>query len=284
MKSVDLDIVQNIIVETAATEILPRFRKLGEGDIEMKGVNDPVTVADKGAEAALIARLTDYLPGSVVVGEESFASDPDIVAHFSGDHDVWVIDPIDGTRNFVAGDPDFGTMVGLVRKKETVAAWIHGPVSGDTIMAERGGGVWLGENRMRLAAHENGAATVGLAGSRFRKFLKKPEYAGIAAKLPPLDAGAAAAFDYARLFTGERLFAGSAAARAGFIVYRETKPWDHVPGLFLLEEGGGYAANLFGEPYDYGLSKKGLLIAPDREKWEGIHGILAPLADLITPE
>ena len=80
---IDSAAVEKIIVEVAAAEIMPRFRKLVEGDIEMKGINDPVTVADKAAERALIARLTSAFPGSVVVGEESFAKDPAILNAFA---------------------------------------------------------------------------------------------------------------------------------------------------------------------------------------------------------
>ena len=106
MKTVDIAHVENIIRAGAAEQIMPRCRKLAEHDVEMKGVNDPVTVADKESERHLTMQLQDYLPGSVVVGEESFAKDPSILAHIDGSHPVWIIDPIDGTRNFVSGVPE----------------------------------------------------------------------------------------------------------------------------------------------------------------------------------
>src|ERR1700743_2075316 len=114
MPKIDLKTVDQIIREVAAEQIMPRFRQLAEGDIEMKGVNDPVTVADKEAERVLTERLTAYLPGSVVVGEESFAKDKAIMSHLDNEHPVWIIDPIDGTRNFVAGNPEFAVMIALV--------------------------------------------------------------------------------------------------------------------------------------------------------------------------
>src|ERR1700681_1681050 len=104
MPNIDIRAIDQIIRDVAAEEIIPRFRKLAAGDVEMKGVNDPVTVADKQTEIRLTEELTKYLPGSVVVGEETFAKDKSIMAHLDAQHPVWIIDPIDGTRNFVSGN------------------------------------------------------------------------------------------------------------------------------------------------------------------------------------
>ena len=277
MKPIDLAAIENIIAEVAATEIMPRFRRLEQSDIEMKGVNDPVTVADKAAEEALIARFQDILPGSVIVGEESFAKDTRILSRFSGDEDVWVIDPIDGTRNFIEGRAEFGVMVALVRRKKTVAAWIHDPSSGDTLAAEEGGGVWMRGQKMRLAGHDPKIPRLGIIGSRLRSALSKPRVVPVVAALPALTIGSAAAFDYARMFTGEKLFANSQAPRATFLLYRMSKPWDHVPGLFLQSESGGYSADLFGDPYDMENGKRGLILAPDLGAWTSLYHAVKPV-------
>src|SRR5437879_2711858 len=109
--SVDLERVTGLIEETAALEILPRFRKLAAGDIREKEPGDLVTVADEAAEARLTPLLTALLPGSLVLGEEAAAADPKLLNRLLGDHPVWVIDPVDGTGNFAAGRPAFAVMV-----------------------------------------------------------------------------------------------------------------------------------------------------------------------------
>ena len=264
--SVDLAAVEKIIKDVAQTEIMPRFQKLMEGDIEMKGVNDPVTVADKAAEDALTARLSAYLPGSVVVGEESFAKNPNILSRFSEHEDVWVIDPIDGTRNFIAGKPEFGVMLAFVRNGITVASWIHDPNTDDTLTAEQGGGVHLGPHKMTLAGKDPTLPLVGLTGSKLRKYLSQPEIAATIKDLPALAASSAAAFDYGRLFTGNALFAKSTAPRASFIItYRRAMPWDHMSGLLMLKECGGYSADWSGNPYDAAHPHKGLISTADRQ-------------------
>ncbi|MDD4616095.1 MAG: inositol monophosphatase [Alphaproteobacteria bacterium] len=276
MKPVDPAAIQKIIEEVAAVEIMPRFRNLENGDIQFKGCNDPVTIADKAAEEALIKRLTDALPGSTVVGEESHARDPAIIARFGDDADVWVIDPIDGTRNFIEGRREFGVMVAQVRRKETVAAWIHDPNTGHTLSAERGGGVWCAGKKMVLAGRNPAIPKLIVIGSRLRKILCEPEMAPVLGALPALAIGSAAAFDYARLFTGEVQFANSVAPRASCLLYRISKPWDHVPGLFLHAEALGYSADFYGMPYDAQNGKSGLLLASDKETWTQVFDTIKP--------
>jgi fructose-1,6-bisphosphatase/inositol monophosphatase family enzyme len=276
MLSINLSAVESIIRDVAAEQIMPRFRKLEEGDVEMKAVNDPVTIADKESERHLTERLTQYLPGSVVVGEESFAKDKNIMAHIGGDSPVWVIDPIDGTRNFVAGVPEFAVMVALMQHKKPVAAWIHDPNSGDTIMAEHGGGVWLRGKKLSLASADRSLNTVGLVGARVKKLIADPTLMPQSDKIK-IQIGSCAGFDYPRLFVGDATFANATSPRAGFLFYRHTNVWDHVPGLFLHTEGGGYNADWDGKPYDMTNSRAGLLFAANKDEWQKLYEWFTPL-------
>jgi fructose-1,6-bisphosphatase/inositol monophosphatase family enzyme len=284
MQNVDLIAVERIIRDVGRSEIMPRFGKLKFEDIERKPDNSFVTIADKNAERALIALLTAYWPGSVVVGEEGFEEDPGILSHLSGTDYVWVVDPIDGTSNYKNGIAEFASMVALVYKRKTIAAWICDPSSGDTLMAEEGSGVWLhrdeaggrATHRMRLAGQDPTFARIGIIGSRLKKFLHRKEASSLFEELPVLQAGSAAAFDYGRLFVGDAVYADSKADRAAFLLYRNSKPWDHLPGLFLLTEAKGYAADLGGYPYNLG-ENDGLLVAPDKASWLEFQEKLKPV-------
>src|SRR5271154_6770951 len=121
---IDINHINQIIRDVATSAIMPRFRKLAAGDVTMKGKDDPVTVADQESERALTERFMNYLPGSVAAGEEAGAKDKGALANRALDVPVWIIDPIDGTRNFVAGTPEFAVMVALVRGQNPVASWI----------------------------------------------------------------------------------------------------------------------------------------------------------------
>ncbi len=277
MPHIDLTAVDQIIREVAAVEIMPRFRKLAAGDIEMKGVNDPVTIADKESERKLTERFHAYLPGSVVVGEETFAGDKSVMARLDSDQSVWIIDPIDGTRNFVAGKPEFAVMVALINRRKAVASWIHDPNSDDTIMAEQGAGVWLRGKKLKLAATGLSAETVGLVGARVKKLISDPSVMPQDPAMPKIEIGSCAGFDYPRLFSGEATFAEAPTARASFLLYRHTNAWDHAPGMFLHQEAGGYNADWAGQPYDMQKPRAGLLYAPTREIWERLHSLFQPL-------
>src|ERR1700731_1048544 len=126
----DLDRIAGIIRETAAVEILPRFRMLAAEDIREKKPGDPVTIADLEPERRLIRELQAALPGSVALGEESVAADPARLDLLSGAAPVWVIDPIDGTNNFAKGDPRFAVIVAHVVRGVTEAGWLYDPIHG----------------------------------------------------------------------------------------------------------------------------------------------------------
>jgi len=278
MKNIDISTVKKIMAEVAAEEVMPRFRRLDQGDIHDKGKNDPVTVADRAAEAAISKRLGDLLPGSSFVGEEGCFSNPSNISLLSSAGDVWVIDPIDGTRNFIEGRTEFAVMVALVRNSQTVAAWIHDPNTGHTLEAERGSGVWLGENKMRLSGAEPESPCVGLIGSRVMySILEKPDFAPVLSSLPALLIGSPVSYNYARMFAGDLFFANSDAPRASFSIYSGSKPWDHMPGLFMVSEAGGFAADMRGLPYDARREKSGLLVAQNADRWADLRKTMEPI-------
>lgn len=104
--TVDPEAVAAIIREVARDEVLPRYKTLEAHEVRSKShPGDLVTAADEAAELALAARLRDLLPGSVVVGEEGTAANPGLLDRLTEDAPVWVLDPIDGTRNFAHGVP-----------------------------------------------------------------------------------------------------------------------------------------------------------------------------------
>ncbi|MFD0631792.1 inositol monophosphatase family protein [Catenulispora yoronensis] len=138
----DLAEVEDIIRSVNEAVVLPRFRSLRDSDIAMKGPMDPVTVADREAEELLRDRLTAFLPGSVVVGEEAVSDDPLALRALTGPAPVWIVDPIDGTRNFVAGSSRFSTLVALSVEGVLQASWSYAPVLGrvGTALAGQGPG------------------------------------------------------------------------------------------------------------------------------------------------
>ncbi|MDQ4090645.1 MAG: inositol monophosphatase, partial [Actinomycetota bacterium] len=144
-----VDRVTGILQEVAAEVIEPRFANLAEGDVEEKAPNELVTTADTEAEAMLVRRLGDLLPGVPVVGEEGTAVNGEVPYDLLAEAPrVWLVDPLDGTSNFVAGTPDWGVMAALVEHGRTVLSWIWRPVDRRLFVAERSGGAWADGRRL----------------------------------------------------------------------------------------------------------------------------------------
>src|SRR4051812_30492215 len=123
---------------------MPRFKALAEGAVRHKAsIFDPVSEADEAAERFISDALRDAFPGALIVGEEATAADPSLLERVGSAPLVFVVDPIDGTRNFVAGLPLFGVMAAAIVNGGIRLGVIHDPVCGDTAWAVKGQGAWL---------------------------------------------------------------------------------------------------------------------------------------------
>lgn len=223
-----------MIAEIAEEEIAARFGKLSEGDIDTKtGPNDYVTEADHAAEARLKKALCGLYPGAAFIGEELAAADPSIIDELCGDGAVWVVDPLDGTRNFVLGRKEFGTMVALVENGETRAGWIYAVPDHAFAMGSKGdGATWRGETLAPLTP-----ASGPLVGFRAVGNMAEPWKNRLIPKLRErfeTETVRCSAYGYVHLLRGMRDFA----------LYSRCWPWDHAPGILMLGEIGGRAEYL----------------------------------------
>lgn len=243
--------VGDLIRRIAADEILPRWRQLAADDVSHKAApHDLVTVADRQAEARLTEALPALLPGSVVVGEEAVAADPAILGRLHGPDPVWIVDPVDGTANFVAGRDEFATMVALARRGELLAGWTYLPRLGPGGADGRGGGLMatarLGGGAELdgepLATARGGADDVLRVSTSQPAFLSEPERS----QVENLQAGG--------ITTRARRCAGLAyvdvaRGESDAVGFTWEAPWDHAAGLLLVREAGGADVTAGGEPF-----------------------------------
>src|ERR1700722_9863503 len=160
--------VAELMRETAAAELLPRFRNLADGEIREKRPGDIVTVADVASEQRLASGLAKILPGVPVVGEEAVEADPSLVALIGRPGETcWIVDPLDGTANFAAGRDRFAMIVCLVHDAETIAGWILDVPHGRMAVARKGQGVTL--DGVAVQAKPQAPRPNGLIGDRVRK-------------------------------------------------------------------------------------------------------------------
>ncbi len=229
--------IRDLMRFAAQRSMLPRFRALADGDIEMKGADDPVTVVDREIEAFLAGALTRLAPGVAVVGEEAVHADKGVLDLLSGQ--CWIIDPLDGTANFTEGKEPFGIIVALADAGRAVAGWTYDPIKDRFCHAKSGEGAFIDGSRVQ--ARTTGGEPPVVAVSRM--FLTDEEAAQVDVRLSPhytfADIPRCAAEQYPRLALGVN----------DVSTFKRTLPWDHAAGALWLNEAGGKCARLDGSEY-----------------------------------
>lgn len=253
--------------QAGATHIMPRFRNLVAGDIAEKTSSiDLVTQADLLAEEHITQALRNRFPTALIVGEEAYEADRSVVPALNRAELAFIIDPVDGTYNFAAGLPIFGTILAVVANGETVAGIIHDPILGDTITAVIGGGAYLQRRegssvRLQVAASKSLAA---MTGNVAWPHMEDPDRSRIAANMAKIRMSFyfnCSAYEYWMLACG----------KIDFLAHQKTNPWDHLAGLLIHREAGGYSAQFDGRPHRPGEMTGGIIAAADRDSWETIR-------------
>ena len=246
----------NIMIRAARKAGRGLVRDFGEVEnlqVSLKGPGDFVSAADRRAEATLKAELLGARPAYGWLGEES--------EEIAGEDPTrrWIVDPLDGTTNFLHGLPHWAISIALEHKGRIVAACVFDPVKDEIFVAEKGQGTWMNARRCRVSGRRELGSAVFATGVPFGAKRSLPETLTDLARLMPRCAGVrrfgAAALDLAYV----------AAGRFDGFWERELKPWDMAAGLLLVREAGGLVSALGegpggGNPFETGTV---LAAAPD---------------------
>lgn len=265
-----VDWLISLLADAASTEIMPRWRRLAASDVRQKtSAIDLVTEADVNAERRVTARLRERFPDALVVGEEAHAEDASVLDGLGTADLAFVLDPVDGTLNFASGLPLFGVMLAVVEKGETVFGAIYDPMGRDCLLALRGAGAHIRHagghmERCRVAAP---IPVSEMSGVVSWSYMNEPERSLLLKNLGTFKGGfnlRCAAHEYRLLATGHGHFAA----------YSKLMPWDHLPGVLIHAEAGGYSARFDGSAYRVTDIDGGVIAAPDRESWKEIKAAL----------
>ncbi len=243
--------------EAAAHEIMPRFRQLAPEDVHTKsGPRDLVTVADHAAEERIGQDVARILPDALMVGEEAIAKRPKLGAAIGGAERCVIVDPVDGTSNFVAGLTLFGVILSVVESGETVYGLLYDPVKDDWVEAVRGGGahhVMPDGSSRRLTARAARPLDQARGFLRFQELGRTERRALLTGDGPEFEVRdlACSCHEYRTLAFGQ----------ADFLVARSPRPWDHAAGVLVLQEAGGWTRMDCGDEYVPGRSGEVLVAA-----------------------
>ncbi|HOB04463.1 MAG TPA: inositol monophosphatase [Propionibacteriaceae bacterium] len=247
----ETETVLAIMRDVADRIITPRFRALADGEIDQKRPGDYVTIADRESEAELGRLLLETYPDAAIVGEEAVFDDPDALSLLRTHPHVFVVDPVDGTRNFVHGSPEHAVIVAEVVGGEAVRGWILQPALGHAYVTEKGEGVW--RDAVRMTPPLVPKPPLGWSSISKTHGLTSPLLAA-----PLARTHFCCGIDYPLMFAGE----------TGFIAYGPPKPWDHVAATLMLREFGGVARTTDGQEYGPTSTGPALIVALDEETWQ----------------
>ena len=212
----------------AGKSLVKDFREVENLQVSTKGPGDFVSKADREAERLIKEDLMGARPTYGWLGEETGGEDG------ADPTRRWIVDPLDGTTNFLHGMPHWAISIALEHKGEIVSAVVYDPAKDEMFWAEKGAGAWLNDNRrLRVSGRRGMAEAVFATGVPFGAKKTLPAMLADLARLMPACAGVrrwgAASLDLAYV----------AAGRFDGYWERELQPWDIAAGLLLVKEAGG---------------------------------------------
>jgi myo-inositol-1(or 4)-monophosphatase len=227
----------NIAVRAARTAgkvIVRSIEQLDKVEIESKGTNDFVTSVDISSEEAIIETIRKSYPDHTIIGEESG------ILKGSDDDYQWIIDPLDGTSNFIKGIPHFAVSIALKVKGKLDQAVVFDPVRGELFSASRGKGAQLNGFRIRVSKNKEIAGTILATGFPFKQKQHSVAYMAMFSSLfqstSDLRRSGSTALDLAYV----------AAGRVDGFFEIGTKPWNTAAGELLVIEAGGLVTDFTG--------------------------------------
>jgi myo-inositol-1(or 4)-monophosphatase len=246
----------NVMIAAARKAARALKRDFGEVEklqVSLKGPGNYVSAADRRAEETLFGELRKARPGYGFLGEEAGRREGADKTH------TWIVDPLDGTTNFLHGIPQFAISIALEREATLVAGVIYNPVADEMFVAERGKGAFLNEQRIRVAARRqlsDSLIACGMAHAGHGDVAVNRKETGVM----QAQAGSLRQFGAAALN-----LAWVAAGRFDGYWERDVSPWDVAAGIVLVREAGGFVTDLDGGD---AILDKGHIVAGN----EIIHG------------
>ncbi len=226
----------NVMIKAArkaGRSLMRDFKEVENLQVSSKGPGDFVSRADMKAEEILQEELFEARPNYGFLGEEN--------GEVKGEDPTrrWIVDPLDGTTNFLHGLPHWAISIALEHKGEIVAAVIFNPSGEEMFIAEKGGGAWLNDKRIRVSGRRSMIEMIFATGLPFGGRGDLPDTLQDLARILPASAGVrrwgAASLDLAY----------TAAGRYDGFWERRLKPWDIAAGLLMIQEAGGLTTSVF---------------------------------------
>jgi myo-inositol-1(or 4)-monophosphatase len=210
------------------------IQKLSSNDVETKGLNDFVSFVDKQSEAMLIEELSNIIPGSSFLAEESGENK-------TGSEWTWIIDPLDGTTNYIHGIPLYSISIGLLKENKLHAGWVYEPNLNEMFHAVAGEGAFLNNAPIRVTQTATMKDSLWATGFPYHDFDKIEEY------MEFIRYSIQHTHGLRRLGSAAIDLVYTACGRLDGFFEFGLKPWDVAAGAIIVQEAGGVVSDFGGK-------------------------------------
>lgn len=264
-----INYISNLLVKVNELIILKYYKNLSSKHINTKSSDDDyVSIADKESEIYIVKNLIGFLNINQYIGEETSYINKDDYKSFEKNALYWVIDPIDGTKNYINGKNEFCSMISLVFNSIPIASFVYYPLKNLLVYAFKGFGAYSLEIKtkkiIQLRIQQNSFDNI--VGSGGTKGIEEPLRQKVLQNL--------------RKYTN-RLFIGSAGIEAIMLASNETQfvfhgrvtPWDHSPLDLIIKESGG-CVYMLNDKAEFNIFSRGPILAASNDQiWENIRSL-----------
>ena len=264
-----IDYISELLVEVNKSIILKYYKNLSSKHIDTKSSDDDfVSIADKESEIYIVKNLLGFLNINQYIGEETSYSNKDDHKTFKTNGLYWVIDPIDGTKNYINGKNEFCSMISLVFNSIPIASFVYCPLKDLLVYAFKGFGTYSLKIKTKkidqLRIQQN--SFTNIVGSGGTKGIHEPLRQKVLQNL--------------RKYTN-RLFIGSAGIEAIMLASNETQfvfhgrvtPWDHSPLDLIIKESGG-CVYMLNDQTEFNIFSEGPILAASNDQiWKNIRSL-----------
>jgi len=246
MNEINNEQIKSILLEVSKEFILPKFKNLKSEEVKFKNNRDLVTEVDLAVEEKLNNILCSLLPNSLFVGEEKFSLNSKIFDCYKQNQYCWTVDPIDGTTNFINGKEKFAIMVALTFSDQIIQSWIYKPLTEEICTALLGEGTFINDEKIIITNNRSISESSGSISSKYWNEKLDLKMKEIRQKFKHVKSYGCIGFEYVEIATNKRDFA----------ILSKLSPWDHIPGILIVREAGGFDIHFDKTPYEYNIEKK----------------------------
>ena len=242
--------LREILFNISKDIILPSFGNLKKNQISYKDGKDIVTDIDISVEKELNNILPKLIQNSNFIGEESYAKNNNILNYYLSEEYCWTVDPIDGTSNFAKSKDKFAVMIALTKSTKIIQSFIYKPLNEDFMYADHSG-TYLNNNKINLNKKINIENATGSISTKYWNEIKNEKLISIKNKFSNINSYGSIGCEYFDIALGKRDFA----------LLSRLYPWDHIPGVFIVRQSGGYDCHFDKKEYKFYEDSRNLIVS-----------------------